>query len=341
MHGSRFNVECTAGPSVLQLLRLAGVVTLGHVVQLCGPDLNNAAALVSHLGVRSVRFITHLLNTWRCELTQTELSLLTAHCNGHRQPNNDDPFPALTIAPDFKNCTGRLLESSNTPPNRLNDMKGKTMYKLLVQVLNKDKLSGRTDTPWRAHLGLNDDVRPAWRTLYKPPITKRVGDLQWRILHGIVAVNAFISVINPNVNKKCSFCPQRETVFHCFMDCGRLDSLFQLLQRMFTVLGNTFSREMFILGCPYLTKRLKCQLIHFILGQSKIAFYLSRRNELENSLDVDAATLFVRMVKARLHIDFSFYRTANNVEEFSNIWSLNNVLRSVIEHRLIFGLVLS
>ena len=297
MHGSRFNVECTAGPSVLQLLRLAGVVTLGHVVQLCGPDLNNAAALVSHLGVRSVRFITHLLNTWRCELTQTELSLLTAHCNGHRQPNNDDPFPALTIAPDFKNCTGRLLESSNTPPNRLNDMKGKTMYKLLVQVLNKDKLSGRTDTPWRAHLGLNDEVRPAWRTLYKPPITKRVGDLQWRILHRIVSVNAFISVINPNVNEKCPFCSQRETVFHCFMDSGRLDSLFVV-----------------------------CQLINFILGQAKMAIYLSRRNKLENSLDVDAATLFLRMVKARLHVDFSFYRTTNNVEEFSNIWSINNVL---------------
>ncbi len=44
-----------------------------------------------------------------------------------------------------------------------------------------------------------------WSVLYKPPLTKRVGDLQWRILHGIVAVNAFISVVNPSVDDKCFF----------------------------------------------------------------------------------------------------------------------------------------
>ena len=48
--------------------------------------------------------------------------------------------------------------------------------------------------------------------------------------------------------------------------------------------------------------------------------------KLENSLDVDAASLFVIMVKTRLHVDLSFYRTTNNVEEFSNIWSHNSVL---------------
>ena len=79
----------------------------------------------------------------------------------------------------------------------------------MVQVLKKDKLSGRTDTALRAHLGLNDEVRPAWRALYKPPITKRVGDLQQRILHGIVAVNVLVSVINPNVSEKCPFCSHR------------------------------------------------------------------------------------------------------------------------------------
>ena len=190
----------------------------------------------------------------------------------------------------------------------------------MVQVLKKDKLSGRTDTALRAHLGLNDEVRPAWRALYKPPITKRVGDLQQRILHGIVAVNVLVSVINPNVSEKCPFCSQRETVSHCFIDCGRLDSLFQLLQRMFRMLRDTFSMEMFILSSTYSQKRrLKGQLINFILGQVKMAIYLSRRNKLENSLDVDAPTLFVRMVKARLHVDFRFYRTKNNVEEFSNI----------------------
>ena len=146
------------------------------------------------------------------------------------------------------------------------------MYKLLVQVLNKDQLSGRTNIPWRAHLGLNDKVRPAWRALYKPPITKRVGDLQWRILHGIVAVNAFVSVINLNVNEMCPFRLQRETVFHCFMHCGRLNSLFQLLQQMFRMLGDTFSMEMLILGSAFSQKRrLKSQL-----GEHTLRHHLSQ-----------------------------------------------------------------
>ena len=39
------------------------------------------------------------------------------------------------------------------------------------------------------------DVQPAWRSLYRLPFTKRVADLQWRELQGIVAVNAFLAVI--------------------------------------------------------------------------------------------------------------------------------------------------
>lgn len=43
------------------------------------------------------------------------------------------------------------------------------------------------------------DRSPVWKVLYKPPWRKHSGDLQCRILHGAVAVNAFVSIINPNV----------------------------------------------------------------------------------------------------------------------------------------------
>lgn len=90
------------------------------------------------------------------------------------------------------------------------------MYRLVVKLLNKGKLSGRVDTPWRARLFLSDEVKPVCGALYKLPLTKRVGDLQWRVLHGAVAVSAFVFVVNPNVNDSCPFCTTRETVFHCF-----------------------------------------------------------------------------------------------------------------------------
>lgn len=88
----------------------------------------------------------------------------------------------------------------------------------MVVCLNKGKLHGRVDTPWRGRLGLAVGVRPVWRSLYKPPLTKRVADLQWRVLHGIVAVSAFLSVISPGASDVFPFCPVQETVFHCFCE---------------------------------------------------------------------------------------------------------------------------
>lgn len=110
---------------------------------------------------------------------------------------------------------------------------GKLMYKCFVKVYNKTMLDKRTDTVWRSKLAIEEGVKPVWRVLYKPPLMKRVGDLQWRILHGVVAVNAFISVINSNVDDKCVFCGHRETVFHCYSECERLMPLFDILSQVF------------------------------------------------------------------------------------------------------------
>lgn len=115
--------------------------------------------------------------------------------------------------PDFKNCSECLLNLSESHVQGFSVLTGKTMYRLMVKLLNKGKLSGRVDTLWRAHLFLSDEVKPVCGALYKPPLTKRVGDLQWRVLHGAVVVSAFVFVVNPNVNDSCPFCTTRETVF--------------------------------------------------------------------------------------------------------------------------------
>ncbi len=70
------------------------------------------------------------------------------------------------------------------------------------------------DTPWRNILQLEEGEHPEWKALYKSPLTKKFGDLQWRIIHGVIAVNAFISVLNLDVGHDCPFYLQRETVFY-------------------------------------------------------------------------------------------------------------------------------
>jgi len=80
-------------------------------------------------------------------------------------------------------------------------------------------LNNRIDTPWRVFFKLNKEKNPEWRIFYKPPLTKKTGDLQWRIVHGVIAVNAFTSVLNPENSDKCPFCDDRETIFHAFLNC--------------------------------------------------------------------------------------------------------------------------
>lgn len=63
------------------------------------------------------------------------------------------------------------------------EAKSKALSVLMVECLNRQKLKRQADFPWRAHLGLGEEVQPEWRSLYKPPLTKRVADLQWRLIH--------------------------------------------------------------------------------------------------------------------------------------------------------------
>lgn len=85
----------------------------------------------------------------------------------------------------------------------------KACSKACVKIFNKKGLNQKVDTPWRNVLGLNENVRPEWRALYKPPLTKKTADIHWRVLHGIIAVNAFVSILNPDSSQDCPFCSEK------------------------------------------------------------------------------------------------------------------------------------
>ncbi len=63
-------------------------------------------------------------------------------------------------------------------------------------------------------------------------------------------MNAFVSVLNPAVSDVCPFCSVRETIFHCFVCCSKLLSLFDTLGTLLASVGEGIE-QMFILGFPY------------------------------------------------------------------------------------------
>ncbi|KAJ4927427.1 hypothetical protein JOQ06_015155, partial [Pogonophryne albipinna] len=111
------------GPSLQQRLCEERILTLGQVVEVCGPRLDNAAGLASCLSLRSVRVVSLLLQSWKQQLSQSELetaaqpiragnsssanqswkqqlsqselALITAHCNGLKFTNDNDSFPEM------------------------------------------------------------------------------------------------------------------------------------------------------------------------------------------------------------------------------------------------------
>lgn len=156
-----------------------------------------------------------------------------------------------------------------------------------------------------------------------------------------MAVNAFVSVINSDISHDCPFCPHRETVFHCFMECARLVPLFTTLERIFSLFGESFSKNMFILGYRYTQKHKdKCQLFNFLLGRAKLAIYLSRRKRIENIADDDVVLMLFKMLKAHLRLDCNYYKMMKDLDSFSNVWCYKEVICRVVDDQLILGGVL-
>ena len=130
---------------------------------------------------------------------------------------------------------------------------------------------------WAKGVG-SGEKDPHWRVLYKPPIKKRTVDLRWRILHGSIASNSFINVMNPNVSSACMFCGLRETIYHIFTECSRLSDFFAFLSMVFKLFKITFSEPVFIMGAGYQKKgKDKWQLVNYCIGEAKMAIYLSRK----------------------------------------------------------------
>ncbi len=152
LHGTLLDFPAWAGPSLSSLFQTAGVLTLGQVVELAGPQLQESAALALKVRLRSSRVIQQLLDHWRKRLSGRELQMLDTFSSGEVTTNTQDAFPTIRLKVDLKDCTGPHLD--HCPQVSVREASGKTFYRLMVKTLNRHKLSGPTDAPWRAHLDL-------------------------------------------------------------------------------------------------------------------------------------------------------------------------------------------
>ncbi len=86
------------------------------------------------------------------------------------------------------------------------------------------------------------------------------------------------------------------------------------------------------------SKKYICQLLNFIIGQAKMAIYVSRRNKLEEKPCQNIIEIFLILVKSRVLIDYKFYKDMNDLFTFEKIWCCNGVLCMISENDLTFAL---
>lgn len=337
LYGARLDIMDACGTSNNAFVK-SEISTLGLLLNLTGPGFKDVENVAVSLGIKSIRIVTKFLQKLQSVFLEKEKSMLEDFFVEKLLPNDKDQFPVLFLSPKVEDCSGIFLKADNVSNMNLYEFEGKKLYKACVKAFNKKGLHGRIDTPWRSFFEGQEDVNPEWRALYKPPLTKRAGDLQWRVIHGIVAVNSFVSVLNPNVSEQCPFCLQRETLFHAFMQCSRLQPLFDCLTNMFISFDEKFTQSVFIFGFKYRrSSQFKCQLLNFILGKAKMAIYMSRREKMEQRGDHNVVMVFLAMVKSRILIDFLFYKATDCLLVFKNIWCIGEVLCSVDENEVCFS----
>lgn len=175
-------------------------------------------------------------------------------------------------------------------------------------------------------LGSDSSPKGSWRALYKKPTEKRVGDLQWRIVHGVLATNRHIARLNPLVGEGCPFCNASETVIHAFMECYRLKNLMQLVKVWSLELMGSFNVSLFIYGAKYSENKKKVIILNFLYGMVKLAIWCTRKNKVEDSGCIDPILLTKCFVKKRLTVEYAFYSITHNVQFFFHLWGFNNFL---------------
>ena len=151
-----------------------------------------------------------------------------------------------------------ILLSLKTPElGEFESLGKRAIYNISVKVSNLRSLAGVKVSRWTKFFGMGSSPRGCWRSLYKPPVDKRTGDLQWRIVHRAIATYRYLVHLDPGTGKGCPFCSQTETLYHLFIQCSRLAGLFRHLQSWFQGFGEHFSFCLFIYGPRYSAKKKK------------------------------------------------------------------------------------
>ncbi|KAJ3584387.1 hypothetical protein NHX12_014882, partial [Muraenolepis orangiensis] len=106
---SKLDVSNSETPGLTVALCRSKTLCLQQLVDAVGPELSDAQALGSLLGLHSVRVAQRILQLWSQILCPEEKRLLRSYGQGGARPDPADPFPEIYLSPGLGELTGPLL----------------------------------------------------------------------------------------------------------------------------------------------------------------------------------------------------------------------------------------
>ncbi|KAL6484037.1 hypothetical protein MHYP_G00089100 [Metynnis hypsauchen] len=301
----------------------AGITKLGDLR--FDEDWKSSEVLRATTGIVSVRLLQRIVGG-----VASSLPTFLKEALKHHSARDQETFPSLPIAAemgDHQEEEGALLSFRTPQLAGFAEVSKKALYSICVKVLHRNSLDGLKESRWLRLLAPASSPQGSWRSLYKPPFEKRTGDLQWRIVHGAVTTNRHVSHIDPTIGSECPFCGREEAVEHLFLHCVRLTGLLNLLKAWCCDLGILWTDSLYVFGPKYVAAyREKLCLLNFLIGQGKLAVWLTRKNKLQGSGTLDPELLLRAAVRIRLRIEYADFKTTHNLPAFHRVWGQGGVL---------------
>ncbi|CAM5078171.1 unnamed protein product [Natator depressus] len=111
-------------------------------------------------------------------------------------------------------------------------------------------------------------------------------------VHGAVSMAMFLAQFTP-VLDTCPFCGMRETLANMYLECTRLQPLFQLLLDILLHFWLHFSLHHLIYALPICgPTKLRDLLVNLLLALAKMANYKTRERRLADGVSCDCGAYF-------------------------------------------------
>ncbi|KAJ3594475.1 hypothetical protein NHX12_032779, partial [Muraenolepis orangiensis] len=105
IHNARLDISNSGTPGLTVALCRTKTLCLQQLVDAVGPELSDAQALGSLLGLHSVRVAQRILQLWSQILCPEEKGLLRSYGQRGARPDPADPFPEIYLSPGLGELT--------------------------------------------------------------------------------------------------------------------------------------------------------------------------------------------------------------------------------------------